>query len=154
LKLDTADLEACHIREYLGTTTTPEVYVANSKQLGGLIGPALGVILVSEFPLVQPHLYDSQIPPVIYLSGIIMFVAGLAVSRAHNVWEKNWTVLITIAGWSLLLLGLIRMFAASQYQQAIQSASSVTLMITEICLLIVAFIITFQSYRPVTIPTE
>jgi len=31
----------------------------------------------SEFPLVQPHLYDAQIPPVVYLSGTLMFVAGL-----------------------------------------------------------------------------
>ncbi len=128
--------------------------MAKSKQLGGLIGPTQGLILVSEFPLVQPHLYDSQIPSVIYLSGVIMFVAGFAIARAHNVWEKKWTVLITLDGWSLLLLGLIRMFAASQYQQAIQGASSVTLIITEICLLIVTFIITFKSYRPVTIPTE
>jgi len=59
--------------------------VANSRQLGGLLGPAIGVILISEFPLIQPHLYEAQIPPVIYLSGIIMFVAGLALVQAHHV---------------------------------------------------------------------
>lgn len=128
--------------------------MVNSKHLGGLIGPTLGVTLISESPLVQPHLYDSQILPVIYLSGVIMLVVGFAIARAHNVWEMNWTVLITLVGWSLLLLGLIRMFAASQYQQAIQNASSVTLIIAEISLLIVAFIITFKSYIADAIPTE
>ena len=102
--------------------------MAISRQLGGLLGPAIAVILLCEFPLIQPHLYDAQTPPVIYLSGIIMFVAGLAVVRAHHVWEKNWTVLITLAGWFLLLLGLVRMFTASQYQQAIQRTSSMTFM--------------------------
>ena len=51
----------------------------NSKQVGGLVGPTLVAMLVAEFPLVQPQLYDAQIPPVIYLSGIVMFVAGMAV---------------------------------------------------------------------------
>jgi uncharacterized membrane protein HdeD (DUF308 family) len=128
--------------------------VANSKQLGGLIGPAISVILLSEFPLIQPHLYDAQIPPVIYLSGVIMFVAGLAVVRAHNVWGKNWTVLITLAGWFLLLLGLIRMFAASQYQQAIQRTSSMTFIVLEVCLLVLALTITFKAYGPAPTPTE
>jgi len=128
--------------------------VANSRQLGGLLGPAVGVILLSEFPLIQPHLYDAQIPPVIYLSGVIMFVAGLAVVRAHNVWEKNWTVLITLTGWFLLLLGLVRMFAASQYQQAIQRTSSMTFIVLEVCLLVVALTITFKAYGPAPTPNE
>lgn len=128
--------------------------MANSRQLGGLLGPAIAVILLSEFPLIQPHLYEAQIPPVIYLSGIIMFVSGLALLQAHNVWQKNWTVLITLAGWILLLLGLVRMFAASQYQQAIQGASSITFMVLEGCLFLVALTITFKAYGPDLPPTE
>lgn len=53
---------------------------SNSKQIAGLAGPALVAMLVSEFPLVQPHLYDAQIPPVVYLSGSLMFIAGLQLS--------------------------------------------------------------------------
>ena len=120
--------------------------MANSKQVGGLVGPTLVAMLLAEFPLVQPNLYDTQIPPVIYLSGVLMFVAGLAVVRAHNVWARNWTVLITLSGWFLLALGLVRMFAASQYRQATQSASSMTFMVLEGVLLVVALIITFKAY--------
>jgi uncharacterized membrane protein HdeD (DUF308 family) len=120
--------------------------VANSKQVGGLVGPTLVAMLVSEFPLVQPHLYDAQIPPVIYLSGVLMFVAGLAVVRAHNVWTRNWSVLVTLSGWFLLVLGLVRMFAASQYRQATQAANSMTFMVLEGCLLAVALVITFKAY--------
>jgi len=83
-----------------------------------------------------------------------MFVAGLAVVRAHNVWEKNWTVLITLAGWFLLLLGLLRMFVASQYQQAIQRTNSITFMVLEGCLFLVALTITFKAYGPDLPPTE
>jgi uncharacterized membrane protein HdeD (DUF308 family) len=120
--------------------------VANSRQIGGLIGPTLVAMLVAEFPLVQPHLYDAQIPPVIYLSGVLSFVAGLAVVRTHNVWARDWTVLVTLCGWFFLVLGLVRMLAASQYRQATQGASSMTFMLLEGGLLVVALIITFKAY--------
>lgn len=104
-------------------------------------------MLVSEFPLVQPHLYDSQIPPVVYLSGVLMFVAGLAVVRAHNIWARNWTVLVTLIGWSFLVLGLIRMFAATQYQQVAAGTSSAVFMLLEGILLVIALFVTYQGYR-------
>ena len=92
--------------------------MANSIQVGRLVGPTLVAMLASESPLVQPRLYDAQIPPVVHLSGVLLFVAGLAVVRVHNVWARNWTVLITLCGWFFLAMGLVRMFAASQYLQA------------------------------------
>ena len=116
---------------YVACATVPETIVANSRQVAGLVGPTLIAMLVSEFPLVQPHLYDSQIPPVVYLSGVLMFVAGLAIVRSHNIWVPNWTVLITLTGWFFLALGLVRMFAAGQYQQAAAATSPVVFMILE-----------------------
>jgi hypothetical protein len=120
--------------------------VANSMQVGGLVGPTLVVMLASESPLVQPRLYDAQITPVVYLSGVLLFVAGLAVVRAHNVWARNWTVLITLCGWFFLAMGLVRMFATSLYLQATQGGSSMGLMVLEGCLLVVALTITFKAY--------
>jgi hypothetical protein len=118
-----------------------------SKQVGALVGPALIAILVSELPLVQPRLYDAQTPPVVYLSGVLLFMAGLAIVRVHNAWARNWTVLVTLCGWSFLLLGLVRMFAASSYQQATLNASSTMLMLSEAFLLAIAFAITYKSYN-------
>lgn len=120
--------------------------MSNSKQVGGLLGPALVAMLVSEFPLVQPQLYDAQIPPVVYLSGVLMFVAGLAVVRAHNVWARDWTALVTLSGWFLMALGLVRMFAANRYLQATQGATTTGFIVLEGCLLVVALTITFKAY--------
>jgi uncharacterized membrane protein HdeD (DUF308 family) len=130
-----------------GTSSPPEAFVTNSKQIGALLGPTMVVMLIAEFPLVQPHLYDDQIPSVIYLSGILMFVAGLAIVRVHNVWARDWTVLITLSGWSFLVLGLVRIFAASRYHQAAQAASSMAFMALEGFLLAVALVMTFKAYR-------
>ena len=104
------------------------------------------VMTASEFPLVQPHLYDAQIPPVVYLSGILMFVAGLAIIRAHNLWKLDWTVLVTLSGWFFLLLGLFRMFAAGLYRQSSANASSTFFMVLEGLLFLIGLIMTFKAY--------
>lgn len=94
----------------------------------------------------QPHLYDAQIPPVVYLSGVLMFVAGLVIVQAHNVWRRNWTVLVTLSGWFFLLLGLFRMFAAGAYQRKSASAGSTFFLIVEGILFVVGLILTFKAY--------
>jgi hypothetical protein len=103
-------------------------------------------MIVSEFPLVQPHLYDAQIPPVVYLSGVLMFVGGLAVIRAHNHWARDWTVLVTLSGWLGLVLGLCRMFTAGVYQRQSASASTTVLMVAEAFLLTIGLIMTLKAY--------
>jgi len=120
--------------------------MTNSKRIGGLVGPTIVAMVASEFPLVQPHLYDSQIPPVVYLSGVLMFVAGLAIVRAHNHWAKDWTVLITLTGWFFLALGLFRMFAAGFYQRSSATTGASVFMVLEAFLLIIGLIITFKAY--------
>lgn len=118
----------------------------NSRRIGGILGPTIVAMVVSEFPLVQPHLYDAQIPPVVYLSGVLMFVGGLAVVRAHNHWALDWTVLITLSGWFFLLLGIFRMFAAGAYVQGSAGVADTSFMVLESFLVIVGLIITFKSY--------
>ena len=118
----------------------------NSKRIAGLVGPTMVAMLVSEFPLVQPHLYDDQIPPVVYLSGVLMFVGGLAIVRAHNHWARDWTVLVTLSGWFFLALGLFRMFAAGQYQRGSANAGATVFMVLEGVLLVFALTMTFKAY--------
>jgi hypothetical protein len=118
----------------------------NSKRIAAIAGPTIVAMLVSEFPLVQPHLYETQIPPVVYLSGVLMFVGGLAIVRAHNHWTRDWTVLVTLSGWCGLLLGLFRMFAAGRYQQASARTSATTFMILEAILLVGGLVMTFKAY--------
>ena len=35
----------------------------------------------------------------IYLSGLLLMTAGLAIVLTHNVWRADWPVIITILGW-------------------------------------------------------
>jgi hypothetical protein len=120
--------------------------MSTSKRIAGLAGPTIVAMIVSEFPLVQPHLYDLQIPPVVYLSGVLMFVAGLAIVRAHNRWVRDWTALVTLCGWFALLLGLFRMFAAGLYQRGSANTSPAVFIVLEGALLVCGLVMTFKAY--------
>lgn len=120
--------------------------VVISRQIGGILGPALMAMIASEFPLVQPDLYAQQIPPVVYLSGVLMLVAGLAIVRVHNRWARDWTVLVTLSGWFLLLLGLARMFFASAYNRGAAATDTEVFMAIESLLFVVGLVITYKSY--------
>jgi hypothetical protein len=119
---------------------------AESRRIAGVLGPTMTVIIASEFPLVQPRLYDTQIPPVVYLSGVLLFVAGLAIIRAHNLWRANWTVLVTLSGWSALAIGVVRMFAASAYQHRAATVEAPFFMAIESVLLACGMVMTFKAY--------
>jgi len=81
--------------------------VTDSKQLAGLIGPTLVAIGATEAGNLE--VFSSQIAPVVYLNGAVLFVAGLAIVRAHNLWAWRWPVIITLTGWVALFGGLWRM---------------------------------------------
>ena len=87
--------------------------MANSKTIAGLIGPtfialaaATLINLGSISTLVESVSHD---PALVMVSGVLSFVAGLAVVRVHNHWAGDWAVLVTILGWLLLIGGLVRM---------------------------------------------
>ncbi len=118
--------------------------MTDSKRIAGLLGPTIVALIMSENEFVNPHLYDRQIPPVVYLSGALIFVAGLSIVRVHNRWTGGWPVLVTVAGWFAILLGLFRMFAPGLYQQGAQNTA--VLLALEIALLAVGIFLTFKAY--------
>ena len=130
----------------VGDVTAPWRYAPSSAPMPQHPAAASPGRSLSTASCRQPHLYDAQIPPVVYLSGVAMFVAGLAVVRTHNLWTRNWTVLVTLSGWFFLALGLLRMFTAGQYQRSAAETSPGVFMVLEGCLLVVALVITYKAY--------
>ena len=64
--------------------------MTTSKTIAGLIGPTLvaiaaGMLLnIGSFPALAEQV--SRDPALIFVSGILLFVAGLAIVRVHNRW--------------------------------------------------------------------
>ena len=81
--------------------------------IAGLIGPTLvaiaaGMLLnLGSFPALAEQI--SRDPGLIFLSGILLFVAGVAMVRTHNIWVGGWPVVVTVLGWLAVLSGLLRM---------------------------------------------
>jgi hypothetical protein len=118
----------------------------DSKGIAGIVGPLVVAMLLSENQFVNPHLYDLQIPPVVYLSGALFFLAGLLIVRAHNLWSIKWPVLITVLGWLALLLGLFRMFFPNLYARGAQE-NAPALLVFEALGLGVGLFLTFKGYQ-------
>jgi hypothetical protein len=83
-----------------------------SIYLAKLIGPIFVVVGIGI--LLNTHLYLVMAEQglrsyvLIYLSGILTLTAGLALVLAHNVWEGDWRLIITLLGWLGVIGGVFR----------------------------------------------
>ena len=45
----------------------------------------------------------------IYVTGVMAMLGGLAIINSHNIWTADWRVIITVLGWIMTIGGAIRM---------------------------------------------
>ncbi len=128
--------------------------MSTSKTIAGLIGPKLVAIAVSllfnigSFPALAEQI--SRDPALIFLSGALLLVAGLAIVRAHNIWAGGWPVLVTVLGWLALLSGLSRMlfpFRMAALAAAVGQSTGLIVATAGVLLLLGAFL-SFKAYGP------
>ena len=86
-----------------------------SVYLAKLIGPVLVVIGLGM--LLNGPVYVAMATQflhshaLIYFSGLLTMVAGLALVLAHNEWKGDWRLIITILGWLGIIGGAVRLLA-------------------------------------------
>jgi hypothetical protein len=123
-----------------------ELNVMDSTRIGGLLGPTLLAVSITEW--MNLDVFTAAIGPSfgphVYLNGTLLFVAGLAIVRAHNYWTRRWPVLITLVGWMAVAGGLSRMIAPVSAQAAGQRPAVVYGSL--IALLLIGSVLTFESY--------
>ncbi|MFN7960713.1 MAG: hypothetical protein U0002_05520 [Thermoanaerobaculia bacterium] len=120
----------------------------NSIRIAGLLGPTLLAIAATEWANIDVFLaaFGPAYGPHVYLNGTLLFIAGLALVRAHNVWVRAWPVLITLVGWFALLVGLGRMAAPVSAQAA--GGNPFVLYSSFVTLLVVGAILSYKAYIP------
>ena len=116
--------------------------MTDSRQLAALIGPTLIALAVTE--VMNINVFSNQIAPVVYLNGATLFVAGLAIVRAHNVWTWRWPIIVTLTGWGALIVGLWRM-AMPEAPQLADNASTYAILAAMITF---GMILSFKAYWP------
>ena len=80
-----------------------------TRNIARILGPALIAIAVTEG--VNLDAFAGNPAPVVYLNGTLLFIAGLAIVQAHNIWTRGRSVLVTVIGWTCAIGGLYRMAA-------------------------------------------
>jgi hypothetical protein len=122
-----------------------------SKTIAGLMGPtllAMGIAMllnIGSFPvMVEQVSHDIAL---IFVSGVLLFVAGVAIVRAHNIWT-GWPVAVTVLGWLAIIGGLARLFFPTQLaaMAANMGPPRGFLIIVAIVLLLLGGFLSFKAY--------
>ena len=83
--------------------------------ISGFLGPvflALSIpMMVTPTTLQETTRRFLEDSPLVFVSGVLAMTGGLAIVRTHNVWSLDWTVIVTLFGWALLLSGASRVVA-------------------------------------------
>ena len=91
--------------------------MATSFFIAKLIGPVLLVaaiaMLTNPKDLLDIAREFLKSRALIYLTGILGMLGGLAIVINHNVWVADWPVLITVLGWASLIGGASRILLPS-----------------------------------------
>lgn len=70
--------------------------------LGAAVAAIRGVI---DFDKILKDFEQSK--GLTFITGLITLIIGLLIVTLHNVWAKDWTVLITLIGWISLIKGFM-----------------------------------------------
>jgi hypothetical protein len=76
-------------------------------QLMGIVYLAVGVGILLNYShykkMIEDFVNDTT---ALYLGGIMALVVGYLLVNYHNIWVKDWHVIITVIGWAALIKGL------------------------------------------------
>ena len=126
--------------------------MTHSKLIAALIGPvltAMGIAMLvnhSRFPAMIGQLAQDQ--GLIFLTGILSLLGGLAIVRVHNIWTGGWPVIITVLGWLAILGGLVRMWFPHKAAMIAETfaGNSTALIVGGLLVLVLGAFLTYKAF--------
>jgi uncharacterized membrane protein len=126
--------------------------MAISTYLAKLIGPiflTIGVGMLVNGPFYRVLIGEALASHVlIYLSGVLSLLAGLAIVIAHNRWSGGWPVIITVLGWLMVIGGVIRIVVPQVAQMVagtIYAGRAAIIVVAILCVALGGFL-SFKGY--------
>jgi hypothetical protein len=127
--------------------------MTTSKAIAALMGPTLVAMAAAmllnlgSLPALTEEIFRE--PALIFVSGILLFVAGLAIVRVHNRWAAGWPVLVTVLGWLAVFGGLLRMLFPIQLASIVVGVGRSTgaMSAALVVLLIVGALLSYKGYK-------
>jgi hypothetical protein len=88
-----------------------------SRYIARLMGPVLLIIGIGMIAglFVEGESYSSLMKEfigsraLIFITGVLALIAGLAIVNAHNLWVPDWRVVVTVLGWLFILRGIMNL---------------------------------------------
>jgi hypothetical protein len=85
-----------------------------SGYIARLMGPVMLVIGIGMLAgmFVEGESYSSLMKEfigsraLIFITGVLALIAGVAIVNAHNLWVADWRVLVTVLGWLFIVRGV------------------------------------------------
>ena len=124
----------------------PAVFIAR------LIGPAFvaaGLGVLANGPFYTALILEAvHSPTLIYFSGLISLLPGLAILNIHRSWS-GWAAIITVIGWLMTIGGVIRLVlpATSATVASDLYSKPFVLLIVALVVLVVGAYLCFEGYR-------
>ena len=124
-----------------------------SETIAGLIGPVLIAIAASvlmnrkNMPEMAAQIANDW--ALVFVSGVLLLVAGLAIVRVHNIWETSWRGLVTVLGWLAVAGGLMRIMYPRQLAAMAPAIveSPPRLVVPMFIVLLLGVYLTLRGYR-------
>ena len=125
----------------------------NSILLAKFIGPYIMVIaigLLFNLKVYQKIIEDFfKNVALIYVTGLITFVAGLAIVILHNLWVLDWRIIITLLGWNVFIKGIWLIVSPDTSAKIAASfaKNNKLVIVSWIIMLVVGIFLTTKGYR-------
>jgi hypothetical protein len=124
----------------------PVVFIAR------VVGPFFVVLGIGL--LLNQQVYTDMVgqavlvPVVIYLSGILALLAGVAMLNGYHRWTADWRVIVTIFGWVLVIAGILRIVLPTVVAAlALTVTTGPTYMaVVGVIVLVIGAFLTFRAY--------
>lgn len=128
--------------------------MAPTKPIAGLIGPlalAIGAAMLVNRQAISAMAAEIALSTgLIFLFGILLLLAGIAIVRVHNVWSGGWPVLVTVIGWLAVVGGLFRMLMPQMAAPIADrlGADATLIMVAGIVQIALGAYLSFKAYGP------
>ena len=106
IRCDAATTSVAIVDKRGGATLATSVLIA--KLIGPILLVAAIAMLANPNDLLEVAREFLKDRALVYVTGVLAMLGGLAVVVNHNIWIAGWPVLITLFGWALTIGGAVR----------------------------------------------
>lgn len=111
-------------------------------RIARLVGPVLaatGIGMVANSSLYVGMVAAAvHIPTLVFLSGLLVLTAGIAMLNSYHAWTSDWRAIVTVLGWLFVIAGIIRIVLPTVAESIATNVYSGPIPITVVGMVVVA----------------